>query len=280
MLIRFIPHAVSQKIHGVTTTGPRCAFLLLLGFLWQLPAASFEANTQPIQAVELRLLAEGAVRDIAVKLGAQVAAGDLLVQLNDDAAQARLALDKAEAENTLAVEMAQLVASQRAATYDRMQVAFTKHAVPQFEVDRARLESEVAQLEEKQARFHAEQAKRQQTLATVAVANTQLRSPFAGFVERIDLSVGEFAGPDRPAVYVVDVSRMKIEAAIPLSLAAQLQTGQTVEVAWADNSRQQATIVWLAHAADAASATRSVRCELDNPQQRPSGERVMVHITP
>jgi multidrug efflux pump subunit AcrA (membrane-fusion protein) len=69
--------------------------------------------------------------------------------------------------------------------------------------------------------------------ALVALANTELRAPFAGTVARLDVTAGEQVGPGAPVISLADVSEWQIETEDLTELdAPAVQAGTVVQLAF------------------------------------------------
>lgn len=140
-------------------------------------------------------VAEARVRDAQARLEQLVAAPD-----SDRVAAARARVSAAEAN------LARLQGPTRstqlevaASGVEQAQASLTQVAAPPREVDleAARVEIEAAQVALAQAELDLAQA--------------TLLAPFAGTVARVDLTVGELAGPTAPAIVVADTGAWRIE---------------------------------------------------------------------
>lgn len=159
--------------------------------------------------------AEARVRDAQARLEQLLAAPD-----RDRVAAARARVAAAEAN------LARLRGPARATQLDvaasgvgQAQAALGQVAAPPREVDleAARVEIEAAQVALAQAELDLEQA--------------TLSAPFAGTVARVDLTVGELAGPTAPALVVADTSAWRIETEDLTELeVVRLREGDAVAV--------------------------------------------------
>ena len=114
-------------------------------------AASFKAHTAPAQDIELRSLQAGIIKELTVTLGDHVNTDQVMIQLDDSIEQIRKSLAGATAASPLQQEMAKLLVAQRATELERLTAVHEQNAVSFVEVERARLELEIAKLEAQQA---------------------------------------------------------------------------------------------------------------------------------
>jgi len=140
----------------------------------------------------LRAEATGTVQQVLVRPGRRVAAGQALVQL--DPRPFDLALEEAEA------------------ALDEAQLRYVDNLLPDSIVSglaptperRANAEARSGL---KAARARYEQAKLDRERATI-------RAPFAGVVDRVEVSVGERLGANQDVAAVVDMTNLRLEASV------------------------------------------------------------------
>ncbi len=161
--------------------------------------------------------AEARVRDAQARLEQLIAAPDAD---RVAAAQARVAAAEANL-NRLRGPARATQLEVAAAGVGQAQAALEQVAAPPREVDleAARVEIEAARVALAQAEFDLEQA--------------TLRAPFAGTVARIDLTLGELAGPSTPGIIIADLSAWRIETEDLTELeVVRLREGDAVSVSF------------------------------------------------
>lgn len=159
-------------------------------------------STEALRSVEIYPLASGRVEEIGFVAGQQVAAGDVLMRLDDDAERATLDFARATlAEAGAALERARRLGSRNVTS------------------EAAREASEAAML-----RAEAEVA-----LAEAALDQRVIRAPFAGVLGRTEAQVGSRVDPATPIVALDDLSRIEIAFAIPERHRAAVAPGQPIE---------------------------------------------------
>ncbi|HET7830922.1 MAG TPA: HlyD family efflux transporter periplasmic adaptor subunit [Candidatus Limnocylindrales bacterium] len=208
-----------------------------------------EGRAVPVRTAELQAGAPGEVTSVPVAEGAQVAAGDVLLQLDDAAAkaqvtQAQAGVDAAnasvsQAEASLAqaragADAAQAAAEQASAAVRAADAA--RDALPaaasNAQKRQANAQVEEAQAGLRQARAARTQARAQVDVASAAVtaakaeaaratgvldaanaalAQTAVIAPFAGTVVAVDAAVGDEVQPGVPLVRVADLSGWRFE---------------------------------------------------------------------
>ncbi|MCL4835678.1 MAG: efflux RND transporter periplasmic adaptor subunit [Caldilineaceae bacterium] len=190
----------------------------------------------PVRKALLGLTSPGRVASMAVDVGDQVQAGDLLVQLEESGAQAQLAQAQAallRAQANLAGLQADPQPAQVAAAQARLDGA--QAHLDQLTLDRLLTPATPSQLAEARALVASAQAGLDllneaalpsalaagealiaEAMAGVqsaqaALANTALRAPFAGTVTALQIALGEMALPGQPVVTLADLSRLQVE---------------------------------------------------------------------
>jgi len=219
------------------------------------------------------------IRELRVKKGGTVAAGQVLAVLeNRDALaqrqEAQAALEDAIASlqktsaGTLPTDIerargqlatAEAALNQAQKTYDRRSELFKQGAIPnrellqsQTELAQAKANYEVAQKSldllrsqsgEKDiaiARAKVDQAKAKLEQAQAQLQYTELRAPFAGTVTDQMQYPGDMAKPDTPVFTIMDLAVLNARAQVPETEAGRIRTGQSCSFEPADASTAHA----------------------------------------
>lgn len=198
------------------------------------------------QAVDLLPEASGRITRIAFRPGDRVAAGAVLLELDDRAEQA----DLKAAEATLA---------EAQAAFDRQQ-----------SLNRTGSASDAAYQTARAALLRAE-AERDR--AGVALEDRSLRAPFAGVIGLSDLVEGQVIDTQTPIATLDDLSVIEVDFSVPETLLPRLERGQRVELtsaAWpgrvfiGEISRIDSRV-------DAATRSLALRAEIDNTDRALAG---------
>lgn len=187
----------------------------------------------------------GYVRQVAVRSGDRVAAGQRLVELeaNDvraSVARARAALGqtheaKLEAESALLA--ARATARLAKTSYDRAAALFADKTIPQQQFDEAEARWQSARAHEQMAEarirtlassIEAAQAGLGEASANLGYAD--IVAPFAGRVLDRRVDPGALASPGAPLLVLADESGLRVEAAVDESLASDVKLGDEVDV--------------------------------------------------
>ncbi|MEX2356286.1 MAG: efflux RND transporter periplasmic adaptor subunit [Thermaerobacterales bacterium] len=257
-------------------------------------AADHEAEADPrvtvsVAAVEVRTMARtvdwtgrleagrraavvaevpGRVLEVPVEVGDLIAAGQMLVRLDDE----NLRQQARQAEASLAAAQASLREAQRAQTVarrelDRLEPLFEAGAISrqQWETaqdDLARVNLAVSE----QAPAQVRQAQTALDGARSQLDNAVVKAPFAGEVAAVQTSAGNFAAAGHPLITLVDRESMELTAELNDRQVARITPGSAAQIRVPSLDNQVFTGV-VASVAPAAgqSGTFPVRVLVDNP---------------
>ena len=99
-----------------------------------------------------------------------------------------------------------------------------------------------------------------------ALADAQIRAPFAGIVAKRAINVGEKVTSDAPVMQIVDLSRMELEAPVPVSDIPSVKVGQEIafKVDGFNEREFKGKIERVSPAAEAGSRSISIFVALPN----------------
>jgi len=223
---------------------------------------SVGATLTPVRESNVASSASGKVLAVLVQEGSRVAAGQVVLRLDDATArtalqnaelaleQAKINLERAQRSNqgSLASLQAALEAAEanlRVAQrrYSEGQQLFRAGAIAQVELtgleaalgqakanaDNAREALERARRAESEdlalLRLQLQQAQVQLAQARRALADTEVKAPFAGVVAEVYVNPGEFVAAGSRVFRLADVRRLEAKFRIPPSEAARLPLG-------------------------------------------------------
>lgn len=242
-------------------------------------AIGISAFTRPSEDRTLSLVRAGLISKVHVEDGDEVKAGQVLIQLDDEAEQAQLAQVKAEAENKLSIEAAVAELDQKRLELEKMEKAFAGKAATELEVANAKLEVLIKELSLELAKFKFKQAQLKYAETKAYLERMKLISPIDGRIQKITVDEGEAVEKLTRIIQVVKIDPMEIDVPVPLAMARDsLAKGQVAIVVFDSGKGRSAKgkIINIAPVADPASDTISVKIELPNPTSRPPGEHVKV----
>lgn len=190
------------------------------------------------KSVTLISEATGLVKDVKIMSGQKVAAGDLLLQI-DDSAQ-RIALARLKAQYPIAKGNA-----------DRYADLLKNNAASRLEADAA---------------FNAFKAVEADLKATeFALGQHAIRAPFAGVVGLTSIEAGDYIRAGDVATTIDDLSSLVIEFTAPQQSAGDVKQGQAVRAALA--SSQDASVIGEITAVDSRvdATSRTLKVEASFP---------------
>jgi RND family efflux transporter MFP subunit len=146
---------------------------------------------------------QGRVTAVMVKIGDYVAAGAILVRIDDELKQANLAAAEVNYEKAKK-------------DYERYQSLLKKNTITQSQLDGARLSFKSAES--------------QYTVARRQVSDTRIAAPIAGYVTARPVDVGAMVQPGTSVANIVDISTLKVKLNVAEKDAFKLNAGDRVEV--------------------------------------------------
>lgn len=229
---------------------------------------------RPQAAADLRTLVAGTVAQIHVQEGQLVKKGARLVTLDDRLVQAQVRIAEIQAARqgdfNRAVTQLRLAEKQ----LSRLEMAFERHAISDFEVEeqRARVEearaTHLGQLEFRQL------AKANHTLALEQLRRLTIEAPFDGRITQLHAKPGESVDPTTPVISVADLRTLEVEMHTPLHLFGKMQTGTQVHLVAGKpvNRTLAADVVFTSPMINSASSTFRCTLRIDNSRRElPAG---------
>ena len=227
---------------------------------------------------QLHALLPGIVKELKVKDGDTVKAGQVLIQLDDRMEQAALRSAKVQAESTAALEAAEAdLAQKRVELKNQQQMLALKVAQP-IEVERAEVDVKVGEARVKVAKEEILQKKADMEKAITQVEYMQIKSPIDGVVN-LEIGPGQRADQDRAVCTVIRNDPLWVRVNIKAKDALGLTVDDVLRVKYEDDKDwYDAKVIFLNPRVDAASGKREVRLEMPNKGNKPSGLEVQVML--
>lgn len=236
-VLEFLPTDITQA-----KTGELRQLMPLTGSLRAFNQASVKAKVS------------GEVREVLVREGEAVKAGQVLVKMDTSDYQSRVdqavgALQAARGQ----LEIATKARDNNKALLDKGFISKTafENAESQFSIARANVESARGALD----------------VAQKALADTVIRAPITGLVSARSVQPGEKVSPDNRLLDVVDLRQMEMEAAVPATDIMHVALGQEVQFK-VDGMPQRLAgkVVRINPATQAGSRSIMVYIQIDNPE--------------
>ncbi len=200
------------------------------------------------------------VARVHVQEGERVAAGQILVSLDTADLRARL-----DAQQAVVAEMkARYDLAGKNEANNRQLLA--KNFISQNALDAVASSAEVA-------RANLRSAEAQAAISQRALNDAAIRAPFAGTVAKRMVNIGEKLSPDMAVMQVVDLTRMEMEAMVPVSEIPGVKIGQQISFVVDGFSDRQFTgkVERINPSADAGSRSIAVFVSIPNADQSLKG---------
>ncbi|WP_224771044.1 efflux RND transporter periplasmic adaptor subunit [Pseudomonas sp. FEN] len=208
---------------------------------WQ-PNVSAVGSIKAVRGVDVTTEVGGIVRTLGFKPGQQVAAADLLVQLNADSDIAQL--HSLEATANLAATVLKR---------DKAQLAVNAVSQAQVEADDADLKAKVAAAEQQRA----------------LLAKKSIRAPFAGKIGITSVNPGQFLNPGDKIATLQTFNPIYIDFNVPQAQLGAIALGQAVSVTASGLPKQtfSGKVTAIDTRFDPTTRNVTVEATIDNPQQ-------------
>ncbi len=229
----------------------------------------------------------GYVREVRVKLGDRVTAGQVLVTLNApeidsqirqaEAAVAEARSAQPEVEGAVNAAKAQLDLAQ--ATFARMQDLLNKKSISNQEFDEVSAKRKLAD-----ANYAMAQAKREQIAAKIQQAEQAVRSaqiqqsyttvvaPGTGVITAKTVEPGALATPGAPLMTIEQSGALRLEAAVEESRLGLVKVGQSVAVDIDGLPPMNARVGEIVPSVDATSRTFTAKIDLPDSSALRAGQ--------
>ncbi len=176
---------------------------------------------EPAELTTLSFEVAGKLETLNVNVGQSVKAGDLLATVNPET----LNLQKQEAE--AAVRQAQANYDQAMLEVERQETLFKKGAIPRANLDAAKTQS-------KTAKAALDQAKGSLERVSLSADKSELRAPFDGIVNSVQVDVFTNVGVGTPVVTLYSASQFEASFSVSFEVVNQLVVGKPATITLAD----------------------------------------------
>jgi RND family efflux transporter MFP subunit len=199
----------------------------------------------PNRTVSICSKLSGIVESVSGDVGDEVAAGQLLVQIDTKELNAQLKQAKAAAEVAktqaeeaqIGIEAAKVELDFAQKAYERIKQLVDAGAAPQSQLDEAESKLEAAKKKYQDLLKKSEAAN--QTIAaqqaaceviTTQISNSRIISPISGVITNRNINPGELAAPGVPLLTIADLGALKLEGTVAQEVVPFLSVGQKVKV--------------------------------------------------
>ena len=179
----------------------------------------------------------GIIDELPFQEGDIVQAGQLIVKLRDDVAQANLRLREAQAEMDTPIAVAEKERDAAKLAYESQVKANEIQArrgldpaYPQSEIDRLRIiyEARIKQIEQAVDEFNLAPLARDQ--AKAELESYSVHAKFTGLVTRVHKHVGEAVNLGDEIITIIDPTRVRVEGKLSYGDARRIQVGDPVRI--------------------------------------------------
>lgn len=196
----------------------------------------------------------GEVREVLVREGESVKAGQVLVKMDASEYQAR----QEQAKGALMAARGQLDIATK--TRDNNKALLAKGFISQNAFDNAESQYRIALA-------NVDSAKGALDVAQKSLSDTVIRAPISGLVSSRTIQPGEKVSADNRLLDVVDLHQMEMEAAVPTTDILNIRLGQDVQMTVEGLSTPLAgKVVRINPSTQAGSRSILVYIQVENPQ--------------
>lgn len=210
-------------------------------------------SIEAINKVSVSSKLPGRVSRVTVENGQRVEAGETLVVLEDQDYQA------AFINNQNLLGKAQLRVSDLQKDYEQYQKLFAAGAMPAHDLEKAKLASEVAQIDLSSAQVGVDNAQ-------LSLRETVVTAPMAGVVAYRSVNIGQMISPGVPLMTLEDVSSVYALVNIKQLDLPQVKVGMAVKVMPSDDDQQvlAGTVSLISPVANQAARVFEARVKVVN----------------
>lgn len=245
---------------------------------------STSGKISPIQEVKVVPKTPGKVARVLVDVGQTVAAGTLLLVLDNDDIQAKLdssraalAVSEANLERArVQLEKSQIQLEDARRTLDRKKALFDARALSQSDYDAAQVyyEGLKKDVDMNAASLASSQAGVEQSRAAIRqievdLGNTMVRSPISGIITGRNVNAGEYVTNTNAAIVVDNIDAVEVNANLLEDEINYVKQGQEVKVLVAAVSSEpfKGRVTKIGYSAEAKNKTYPIWVAIDNPDR-------------
>lgn len=221
---------------------------------------------KPSMQVSLHPNIPGVLRELRVKEGQTVKAGETLAVLDDRLALANLTAAEVAAAQTGQVELARAELDAAQKMLKRFESVSDPRAVAAQEVEAARADVEKAQANLETAEGNLRLAAEKLAIERERCNLLTIAAPFDGVVHRLKANPGERLMEDQIVMEIVNITTLKVEIHLPSKIFSKLVLGEvySLDTDFRDIGKLDATLVSISPVVD--PSTDTIRCvfEIDN----------------
>jgi len=200
-------------------------------------AIRISGQTQADQRAVLATRAGGIVGDLRVTKGSTVKAGDIILVLNAE-------------EKAAAVDMAKAMLAQRQAEFSAAEKLASTGNMPKLQLETAR------------AALAA--AKSQVEAATAELARLEVKAPFAGIIDRLDVEAGSSVGQGAQVATLLNLDPVVGAGEVSERDLGHLKIGDEADIRLVDGKVVSGKLRYISRAASAQTRTFPIEVAIPN----------------
>ena len=216
---------------------------------------TFSGALRALNQAVVKAKVAGEVREVLVREGEAVTAGQVLARIDDSDFRARLA----QATGALLAARGQLDIATN--TRDNNQALLAKGFISKNAFDNAASQYVIAQA-------NLASAKGALDVAQKALADSVIRAPITGLISSRSVQPGEKVSADNRLLDIVDLRQIEMEASVPVTDIAQIRLGQQASIR-VDGvpDAVSGTVARINPSTQAGSRSVMAYIQIDNPQR-------------
>lgn len=261
-------HDCHQTPHRFRRIAVLTALLIMPGS--QTFADEIQSFTEPFRTINLAAAEAGIVIGIHIEEGDAVDTDQALADLNQDVLKAGVEIARSHRDAVSGLKSAESELKLRSERLRKLEELRTSQNASEEEVNRARLEFEVAEARLLQVRESLEIKRLEYERIRLQLALRTVRSPISGVVTELYRDIGEYVSPADPVVLtVVQLDPLRATFSVPAADIQSLRKGQTIPVRVDGLAKSvNAQVELVSPVINAESQTVRVKVELPNPGNR------------
>ncbi len=194
--------------------------------------------TQPDKRAVLAARSEGVVNALSLTKGAVISADQVVMTLEGPETVAR-------------AKIAQIALDQRERELSTAEDLFSRGNKPEIQVVSARSDRDAAEAE--------------LTLARAAMDRLELKAPFSGLVDTVDVEMGEWVQSGASVATILSLDPIIVRAEVSELDIANVASGSKAFMTLVDGTKMEGLVRFVAREASAATRTFPVEIALPNP---------------
>ena len=241
----------------------------------------FDCLVQPKMVLKLGTPVPGLISELLVDRGSILKKGDVVARIESNVEAATVSLAKARAENDSAVRSSGTKTDFQRRKEERAKLLRKNETVSVAAADEAETAARLAEFELEEAKVNLQLAQLELARASELLNQRTIRSPIDGVVVARMLGPGEYAFDQAQLVTISQLDPLNIEVFVPLNQYRKIRAGMVAEIYPEEpiGGRHTATVTIVDHVFDAASGTIGIRLELPNPNYAlPAGLKCRAHF--